>query len=431
MTHDVFISYSSKDKPIADGICANLEAAGTRCWIAPRDIHPGEDWPTAITTAITHSRVMVLVFSADSNSSKQVGNEISLAFNNNLIIIPFKIENIEPEPGKQYYLGRTHWLEAMNPPTAEQIQILVERVRVIVPPLELNTIVQPIPVPAPLIEQYSTPNLRRKKNWFRWKNLWIGVTLLLIILIVSIWPKFQGLIAKPMVTPTLTATETFQPSSTVTLSPTNTRANTAIPTANATAKATATLISGALYSDDFENELSGWRQEDNSDGQIRYSAGKYLISFVKGDFLGWSCSYNIFTDAVLTIDTIHIAGNVNFTGPGIIWRFVDSNNYYLLRLFGNGTWRIDKSINGEWKEIYVSTIDSKYNSGQNLIKIAISFNGGTSEIYINDKFMTSFQDSSFNSGDICLVANSSASTGVEVSFDNLVVYSIDSWDNPK
>ena len=35
MAHDVFISYSSKDKPIADGITANLEAAGLRCWIAP------------------------------------------------------------------------------------------------------------------------------------------------------------------------------------------------------------------------------------------------------------------------------------------------------------------------------------------------------------------------------------------------------------
>jgi hypothetical protein len=50
MAHDVFISYSSKDKPLADGICANLEAVGIRCWTAPRDIGPGEDWPTAIWT---------------------------------------------------------------------------------------------------------------------------------------------------------------------------------------------------------------------------------------------------------------------------------------------------------------------------------------------------------------------------------------------
>ena len=41
MAHDVFISYSSQDKTIADAICAGLEAAKIRCWIAPRDMLPG------------------------------------------------------------------------------------------------------------------------------------------------------------------------------------------------------------------------------------------------------------------------------------------------------------------------------------------------------------------------------------------------------
>jgi len=143
MAHDVFISYSSKDKPIADGICANLEAAGLRCWIAPRDIRPGEEWPKAITNAISQSRVMVLVFSTSSNSSKDVGREIVLAANHDLVIIPFKIENIEPEAGKQYYLAQTHWLEAMNPPTREHIHLLVDLVKTFVPAVEAGLLVQP------------------------------------------------------------------------------------------------------------------------------------------------------------------------------------------------------------------------------------------------------------------------------------------------
>jgi hypothetical protein len=44
MTHDVFISYSSLDKAVADAACAALEAYGIRCWIAPRDIVPGKEW---------------------------------------------------------------------------------------------------------------------------------------------------------------------------------------------------------------------------------------------------------------------------------------------------------------------------------------------------------------------------------------------------
>ncbi len=128
MTHDVFISYSHKDQPVADGICARLEADGLRCWIAPRDIGPGEDWPTAIANGIAGSKVMVLVFSQNSNMSEEVSRELYLAANNKVVVIPFVIENVKPEAGKAYYLGRTHWLDAMNPPTAEQIGLLNERI---------------------------------------------------------------------------------------------------------------------------------------------------------------------------------------------------------------------------------------------------------------------------------------------------------------
>jgi WD40 repeat protein len=129
MAHEIFISYSERDKPIALGICANLEAAGIRCWIAPRDITPGDDWPSVISNAISQSRIMVLVFSSQSNASEDVARELMLAAQNRLVIIPFKIENIEPGPGMKYYLARTHWLDAMNPPTQEQINLLVETVK--------------------------------------------------------------------------------------------------------------------------------------------------------------------------------------------------------------------------------------------------------------------------------------------------------------
>ena len=39
--HDVFISYSSHDKPIADAVCATVEGKRIRCWIAPRDVQAG------------------------------------------------------------------------------------------------------------------------------------------------------------------------------------------------------------------------------------------------------------------------------------------------------------------------------------------------------------------------------------------------------
>jgi TIR domain len=52
VAHDVFIAYSSKDKSVADAICAGLEAGEIRCWIAPRDVGPTTTREEATTQAI-------------------------------------------------------------------------------------------------------------------------------------------------------------------------------------------------------------------------------------------------------------------------------------------------------------------------------------------------------------------------------------------
>jgi hypothetical protein len=242
MAHDVFISYSSKDKPIADGICANLESTGLRCWIAPRDIAPGQDWPTAIANAISSSKVMVLVFSASSNSSEDVGREIVLAANHKLIIIPFKIDNIEPEPGKQYYLARTHWLEAMNPPTREQVRILVERIRSVVTPVSLKDTNQPEATAV----LPSVPSISSKRDHFQWSYLGLVAALLVFILVIIFWPKLQGEISSPTATstPTATVTNTLLPSPTVTVLPTATP--TRKPIASSTPRPTTGTVTGQV-----------------------------------------------------------------------------------------------------------------------------------------------------------------------------------------
>jgi hypothetical protein len=64
---DVFISYSTADKQVADAVCAAMESKNLRCWIAPRDIPAGASWGGAIIEGIEDSRVMLLVFSAHTN----------------------------------------------------------------------------------------------------------------------------------------------------------------------------------------------------------------------------------------------------------------------------------------------------------------------------------------------------------------------------
>src|SRR3954469_11539054 len=116
MAHEVFVSYSSKDKGTADAVCAYLEAAGVRCWVAPRDILPGKDWGEAIIEAIEGSRVMVLVFSANANESPQIKREVERAVNKGVALVPFRIEDVPPSKSLEYFISTPHWLDAMSPP---------------------------------------------------------------------------------------------------------------------------------------------------------------------------------------------------------------------------------------------------------------------------------------------------------------------------
>jgi len=131
MAHDVFISYSNKDKTIADMVCAKLEENKIRVWMAPRDVPPGKDFAETVIDAIDNCRTFVLIWSVESNHSEHVLNEVSRAFNRGITVIPFRIENVEPTKSLEYYIGRTHWLDAINPPLEKHIIKLNEIIKAI------------------------------------------------------------------------------------------------------------------------------------------------------------------------------------------------------------------------------------------------------------------------------------------------------------
>ena len=126
--HDVFISYSSKNKNIADAIVADLEQNNIKCWYAPRDIYPGEDWAGAIKNAIGSTKIFVLVFTDESNRSHQVTNEVTLAVNGGKIIIPFRLSGSDMNDTLLYYLSSVHWLDAVSQPLNQNIETLRKQI---------------------------------------------------------------------------------------------------------------------------------------------------------------------------------------------------------------------------------------------------------------------------------------------------------------
>jgi len=109
---DVFISHSMKDDSIAETLKHKLQAAGLICWKAPDNIMPGESWPAAITRALASCKTMCLVWSANSVDSPEVAKELTLAMQNGVTVVPFRLEKIEPRGEWLYHLANTHWMDA-------------------------------------------------------------------------------------------------------------------------------------------------------------------------------------------------------------------------------------------------------------------------------------------------------------------------------
>lgn len=128
MTPDVFISYSSKDKQIADTVCHHLEANSLRCWMAPRDIPLGQEWADVVREAISTSGAVVLIFSSDANDSPIVKREVLLAVNKKIKIIPFRIENILPLKTLELFLGRSDFIDAFTSSKENDLNRLVQKI---------------------------------------------------------------------------------------------------------------------------------------------------------------------------------------------------------------------------------------------------------------------------------------------------------------
>jgi hypothetical protein len=423
MAHDVFISYSNMDKPIADAICAHLEGRGIRCWIAPRDILPGEDWPSAITNAISQSRVMVLVFSASSNSSDDVSRELMLAANHKLVIVPFKIENIEPEPGKQYYLARTHWLDAVNPPTREQIDLLCKTVKVFVENavggvearvvLDDHTVSQIASSTVPMQAQPPKEMKKPDKKWVIWIYILVPVVLIAVVIGSRLFIRPAASTVKPTATNTTiprqtNAAPTVEPSATNTTIPSQTNA---APTVDATA--TKTIISRQLtivtVSDPFDDNKYKWPVmqqwpdgETLQDMQVQNGELDWNIDCAVIDGCFYSqmpIGIRVVSDFDLFMDVKHTQESVIGYG-GIIFRFVDIYNYYGFAYRDDDrTFLIWKVVKNSWSDVAAWKESTFINSYQ-FNRLRVEAFGSSFNFYINGNKVYSAEITGISAGKV-------------------------------
>lgn len=112
MAHQVFISYASEDSAAAQAVCGGLENSGIRCWIAPRDIAAGSNYPAAIVEAVESATALVVILTKDAGASRNVLSEVEQAFQAGKGLLPFRLDAAALPASLDYFLSPTQWLDA-------------------------------------------------------------------------------------------------------------------------------------------------------------------------------------------------------------------------------------------------------------------------------------------------------------------------------
>ena len=126
--YDIFISHSHIDQEIAVNLCKVLEQQELTCWIAPRNVGVGH-YSTSIIEGIENSKALVVLLSSNSNNSTPVLNELESATNNNLMIIPVRIEDVLPTKSIGYYIRTNNWFDNFNPTSMTDFENVAETIK--------------------------------------------------------------------------------------------------------------------------------------------------------------------------------------------------------------------------------------------------------------------------------------------------------------
>jgi hypothetical protein len=105
------VSYATADRERALAIADALEREGVAVWIDRRGLHGGDMWAAEITAAIRSCTVLVIVCTAASIVSRNVRQEIQLAWDHDRPIVPLLLEPVAFPDEIAYFLQGRQWIE--------------------------------------------------------------------------------------------------------------------------------------------------------------------------------------------------------------------------------------------------------------------------------------------------------------------------------
>jgi len=177
------------------------------------------------------------------------------------------------------------------------------------------------------------------------------------------------------------------------------------------------------FSDEFRRDNGEWFTESDDDVAYEY-AGRTLHIIVNSENrLGWT--FNSTIDELAAVDYLVEVDVEQVAGPddaelGLIFRFVDEENFYFFAVSNLGTYSLWKLVDNEWEALLDWTeTDALQTDAEAINRLSVLTEGSQITLLANDVALAQVEDDTFATGSVGLMVGTFDEIGVDVAFDNL------------
>ncbi len=209
-----------------------------------------------------------------------------------------------------------------------------------------------------------------------------------------------------------------EPTATLAPTPTETPVQVNLPIIPAELAGTVS-VGENLLSETFD-QAGLWNTSDGTEYGASLVDGVYRMYLNSANWMVWAESSMITNDnIIMEIDTELVSGSVE-NNQGMICRYSDDNNFYMLTIGNDGWVEIMKIFQGVQTSLFGEFTDGLVDPVRNHLQGFCI--GDRLVLYVNGKLGADVRDSDLASGDAGLIIGSYDNPQVTVNFDNFLVY---------
>jgi hypothetical protein len=180
-------------------------------------------------------------------------------------------------------------------------------------------------------------------------------------------------------------------------------------------------LGGMIYFSDFS---AGWPSFDDPTAKIALKGGQY--QFEIGPFDGRFFNTTLIKQRNLYAQ-VEVTPNdcSNKAGYGMMFRFKDASNYYLLTLFCDGTYAAVSRVAGAVAGMADGKLPAGLDPGTKAVHVVgVLTREDTYTLFLDKQVISTFTDTQLREGDVAIYGVSQGAQVLRASFDNLKVWNV-------